>query len=227
MTWSDELSEQVHGATYMRWTTNDPPSAAAVPETTPSRTGRVVTRTGPSGAERGMTSYADVGFSRFLRGAFLSAAGFGSENLERPVVGIERRRRPALPRSGRRPRPAGRRPQAHRPAGRRGRTRAATARTASPNGPGSWLAAAVRRDRHSGPPGRRPGLHDRRVGREPAVRGGGDSRCVRSGPATGSDPDRSRHRTGGGYGSPDDGRCRGSGRRAPFASEARPSSITS
>ncbi|GAB6986552.1 dihydroxy-acid dehydratase [Nocardioides pyridinolyticus] len=40
------------------------------------------------GVLRGATSYGDVGFSRFLRGAFLSAAGFDREDLERPIVGI-------------------------------------------------------------------------------------------------------------------------------------------
>lgn len=35
-----------------------------------------------------LTSYGDPEFSRFLRGAFLSAAGFDGEDLARPVVGI-------------------------------------------------------------------------------------------------------------------------------------------
>jgi len=35
-----------------------------------------------------MTSYGDLGFSRFLRGAFLSAAGFDAEDLDRPIVGV-------------------------------------------------------------------------------------------------------------------------------------------
>ena len=34
------------------------------------------------------TSYGDPGFSRFLRGAFLSAAGFDRDDLARPVIGI-------------------------------------------------------------------------------------------------------------------------------------------
>ncbi|GAA1124838.1 dihydroxy-acid dehydratase [Nocardioides aquiterrae] len=42
----------------------------------------------PTGAARGMTAYGDVGFSRFLRGAFLSGAGFDSDDLDRPIVGI-------------------------------------------------------------------------------------------------------------------------------------------
>ena len=33
-------------------------------------------RPGPSGVSRGLTSYGDAGFSRFLRGVFLSGAGF-------------------------------------------------------------------------------------------------------------------------------------------------------
>jgi dihydroxy-acid dehydratase len=40
------------------------------------------------GAKGHMTSYADAGFSRFLRGAFLASAGFDREDLERPIVGI-------------------------------------------------------------------------------------------------------------------------------------------
>ena len=43
------------------------------------------THTGPM---RGVTSYADPGFSKFLRGAFLAAAGFDREDLDRPLVGI-------------------------------------------------------------------------------------------------------------------------------------------
>lgn len=43
---------------------------------------------GPLGVGRGLTSYGDAGFSRFLRGAFLSAAGFDSDDLDRPIVGI-------------------------------------------------------------------------------------------------------------------------------------------
>lgn len=41
-----------------------------------------------TGASRGLTSYGDAGFSRFLRGAFLAAAGFDHEDLERPIIGI-------------------------------------------------------------------------------------------------------------------------------------------
>lgn len=40
------------------------------------------------GAMRGVTSYGDAGFSRFLRGVFLSGAGFNREDLSRPVIGI-------------------------------------------------------------------------------------------------------------------------------------------
>ncbi len=42
----------------------------------------------PQGLDRGMTSYGDLGFSRFLRRAFLAAAGFDGEDLNRPVIGI-------------------------------------------------------------------------------------------------------------------------------------------
>ena len=41
-----------------------------------------------SGTKRAVTSYGDPGFSRFLRGAFLAAAGFDREDLARPVIGI-------------------------------------------------------------------------------------------------------------------------------------------
>ena len=41
-----------------------------------------------SGPMRGVTSYGDPGFSRFLRGAFLSAAGFDRDDLSRPLIGI-------------------------------------------------------------------------------------------------------------------------------------------
>ncbi|MCY7401469.1 MAG: dihydroxy-acid dehydratase [Nocardioides sp.] len=41
-----------------------------------------------TGAARGLTSYGDAGFSRFLRGVFLSGAGFDQEDLGRPIVGI-------------------------------------------------------------------------------------------------------------------------------------------
>jgi dihydroxy-acid dehydratase len=42
----------------------------------------------PTGVYRGLTSYGDLGFSKFLRGAFLAAAGYDPDDLERPVVGI-------------------------------------------------------------------------------------------------------------------------------------------
>lgn len=41
-----------------------------------------------TGPMRGVTSYGDPGFSRFLRGAFLAGAGFDQGDLERPIVGI-------------------------------------------------------------------------------------------------------------------------------------------
>ncbi|WNV75078.1 dihydroxy-acid dehydratase [Geodermatophilus sp. DSM 44513] len=40
------------------------------------------------GPMRGVTSYGDVGFSRFLRGAFLAGAGFDADDLDRPLIGI-------------------------------------------------------------------------------------------------------------------------------------------
>jgi dihydroxy-acid dehydratase len=42
----------------------------------------------PTGAARGLTSYGDAGFSRFLRGVFLSGAGFDREDLDKPIIGI-------------------------------------------------------------------------------------------------------------------------------------------
>ena len=40
------------------------------------------------GISRNLSSYGDDGFSRYLRNAFLSAAGYGREESSRPVVGI-------------------------------------------------------------------------------------------------------------------------------------------
>ena len=40
------------------------------------------------GIDRGLTSYGDPGFSRYLRRAFLAAAGWDREDLDRPIVGI-------------------------------------------------------------------------------------------------------------------------------------------
>ncbi|WP_433351600.1 dihydroxy-acid dehydratase [Microtetraspora malaysiensis] len=40
------------------------------------------------GVDRGLTSYGDEGFSRFLRRAFLASAGYDDCDLNRPVVGI-------------------------------------------------------------------------------------------------------------------------------------------
>lgn len=41
-----------------------------------------------SGMSRGLTAYGDVGFSLFLRQAFLASAGLDEEDLSRPIVGI-------------------------------------------------------------------------------------------------------------------------------------------
>ena len=43
---------------------------------------------GPTGMRRGLTAYGDPGFSLFLRKAFIKAAGFSDDALERPIVGI-------------------------------------------------------------------------------------------------------------------------------------------
>src|ERR1700722_3531513 len=40
------------------------------------------------GFDRNLTSYGDAGFSRYLRGVFLSAAGYDRDDLKRPVIGI-------------------------------------------------------------------------------------------------------------------------------------------
>ncbi len=41
-----------------------------------------------TGIERNLTSYADEEFSKYMRRAFLSSAGYDKEDLNRPVVGI-------------------------------------------------------------------------------------------------------------------------------------------
>ena len=41
-----------------------------------------------TGIDRNLTHYADRGFSRYLRRAFLASAGYDEADLERPVVGI-------------------------------------------------------------------------------------------------------------------------------------------
>ncbi|UFN47443.1 dihydroxy-acid dehydratase [Roseomonas sp. OT10] len=41
-----------------------------------------------SGLRKGLTSYGDAGFSLFLRKAFIKAAGYSGDALDRPIVGI-------------------------------------------------------------------------------------------------------------------------------------------
>ena len=41
-----------------------------------------------TGIDRNLTHYADPGFSRYLRRAFLASTGYDEADLERPVVGI-------------------------------------------------------------------------------------------------------------------------------------------
>ena len=41
-----------------------------------------------TGIDRNLTHYADPGFSRYLRRAFLASAGYDEADLERPVIGI-------------------------------------------------------------------------------------------------------------------------------------------
>lgn len=43
---------------------------------------------GATGSSRGLTSYGDAGFSKFLRGVFLASAGWDAQDLERPIIGI-------------------------------------------------------------------------------------------------------------------------------------------
>jgi dihydroxyacid dehydratase/phosphogluconate dehydratase len=42
----------------------------------------------PMGVNRNLTSYGDVDFSRYLRRAFLSSAGYDRIDLDRPIIGI-------------------------------------------------------------------------------------------------------------------------------------------
>ena len=42
----------------------------------------------PTGIDRNLTSYGDVGFSKYIRRAFLSAVGYDQTDLDRPIVGI-------------------------------------------------------------------------------------------------------------------------------------------
>lgn len=44
--------------------------------------------TGLRGIDRSLTNYADEGFSRYLRRAFLASSGYDGQDLERPVIGI-------------------------------------------------------------------------------------------------------------------------------------------
>ncbi|MBL8568278.1 MAG: dihydroxy-acid dehydratase [Phreatobacter sp.] len=43
---------------------------------------------GPTGMRKGLTAYGDPGFSLFLRKAFIKAAGFSDDALDRPIVAI-------------------------------------------------------------------------------------------------------------------------------------------
>ena len=40
------------------------------------------------GVDRNLTNYADAGFSRYLRRAFLASAGYDGADLQRPVIGV-------------------------------------------------------------------------------------------------------------------------------------------
>jgi dihydroxy-acid dehydratase len=44
--------------------------------------------TAQKGLRKGLTSYGDAGFSLFLRKAFIKAAGFSEDALDRPIVGV-------------------------------------------------------------------------------------------------------------------------------------------
>ena len=41
-----------------------------------------------TGIDRNLTHYADLGFSRYIRRAFLASTGYDKADLEWPVVGI-------------------------------------------------------------------------------------------------------------------------------------------
>ncbi|HEY8614073.1 MAG TPA: dihydroxy-acid dehydratase, partial [Roseomonas sp.] len=41
-----------------------------------------------TGLRKGLTSYGDAGFSLFLRKAFIKAAGYSDDALDRPIIGI-------------------------------------------------------------------------------------------------------------------------------------------
>ncbi|MFC7554891.1 dihydroxy-acid dehydratase [Pseudoroseomonas wenyumeiae] len=41
-----------------------------------------------NGLRKGLTSYGDAGFSLFLRKAFIKAAGYSDDALDRPIIGI-------------------------------------------------------------------------------------------------------------------------------------------
>jgi dihydroxy-acid dehydratase len=40
------------------------------------------------GLRKGLTSYGDAGFSLFLRKAFIKAAGYSDDAIDRPIVGV-------------------------------------------------------------------------------------------------------------------------------------------
>ena len=40
------------------------------------------------GIDKNLTRYGDTEFSRYMRKAFLSSAGYDSEDLNRPIIGI-------------------------------------------------------------------------------------------------------------------------------------------
>jgi dihydroxy-acid dehydratase len=42
----------------------------------------------PKGLRKGLTTYGDAGFSLFLRKAFIKAAGYSEDAIDRPIVGI-------------------------------------------------------------------------------------------------------------------------------------------
>ena len=44
--------------------------------------------TGIKGIDRNLTRYGDTEFSRYLRRAFLSSAGYDGEDLNRPIIGV-------------------------------------------------------------------------------------------------------------------------------------------
>src|SRR5262245_33887824 len=73
------------GGPCLSYITRDGPILGPSPSMTRER---AAMPTMPSGLRQGLTSYADPGFSLFLRKAFIKAKGFSDDALDRPIIGI-------------------------------------------------------------------------------------------------------------------------------------------